>query len=259
MKHAKPKILFLDIETAPIEAHVWQLFDQNVGLNQIVKDWSILSWAAKWQGKSRIHYADVRKQKNLRDDSKILKPIWELMDEADIIVGQNSKRFDVKKLNARFILNGMQPPSTYRQLDTMVMAKKHFSFTSNKLEYMSDKLCTKFKKLKHKEFGGHEMWAECLKGNKKAWLEMEKYNKHDVLALEELYDKLIVFDNTINFNVYHKMHGPICTCGNENIIKKGRQYTNGGSYDRFKCTNCGKNFQDKYNQLSPKKRREMLK
>lgn len=258
-KYTKPKVLFLDIETAPIEAHVWSLWENNVSLNQIVSDWSVLSWAAKWQGSKTVIYEDVSKQRNKRDDKKILKQIWKLMDEADLIVGQNSKQFDVKKLNARFIINGMQPPSTYRQLDTKIMAKKAFGFTSNKLEYMADKLCTKYKKLKHKEFAGHEMWTECLKGNPKAWKEMEKYNKHDVLALEELYNKLLAWDNTINFNVYHKNHSSICSCGSPNIIKKGVQYTNGGSYDRFKCTNCGKNFQDKYNQMSAKKRQEMLK
>jgi DNA polymerase III epsilon subunit-like protein len=259
MKKNSPKVLFIDIETCPIEAHVWSLWENNVSLNQIMKDWSVLSWAAKWQGQAKVMYADVRSQKNKRDDSKVIKGIWELMDEADIIVGQNSKSFDVKKLNARFIINGMKPPSSYRQLDTKVMAKKVFGFTSNRLEYMADKLCTKYKKLKHKNFAGHEMWVECLKGNPKAWQEMEKYNKHDVLALEELYNKLIAWDNTINFNVYHKNHSAICTCGSENIRKNGKQYTNGGSYDRFKCSDCGKNFQDKYNLLSPKKRREMLK
>lgn len=151
-KYTKPKLLFLDIETAPIEAHVWSLWDNNVSLNQITSDWSILSWAAKWQGSSKVIYEDVRNQKNKRDDSKILKQIWQLMDDADIIVGQNSKRFDVKKLNARFIINGMKPPSSYRQIDTMVQAKKMFGFTSNKLEYMTDKLCKKYKKLKHKKF-----------------------------------------------------------------------------------------------------------
>ncbi len=257
--HNMPKILFLDIETAPIEAHVWSLWENNVALNQIVKDWSVLSWAAKWRGKSPVMYEDVSQQKDKRDDSKVIKGIWALMDEADIVVGQNSKAFDVKKLNARFIINGMQPPSSYRQLDTKVMAKKAFGFTSNKLEYMADKLCTKYKKLKHKEFAGHEMWVECLKGNPKAWKEMEKYNKHDVLALEELYEKLIAWDNTINFNVYHKNHSAACTCGSTHIVKNGNQYTNGGKYDRFKCMDCGKNFQDKYNQLSTKKKAEMLK
>lgn len=256
----KPKVLFLDIETAPIEAHVWQLFDQNVSLNQIVSDWSVLSWAAKWQGKKSVIYEDVSKQRNKRDDKKILKQIWDLMDEADIIVGQNSKRFDVKKLNARFIINGMKPPSSYRQIDTLVQAKKMFGFTSNKLEYMTDKLCTKYKKLKHKKFPGHEMWSECLKGNQEAWKAMKKYNCYDVLALEELYGKLIAWDSPINMNVYHKDHASFCSaCGHNKLYSNGFRYTNIGKYARFKCPKCGKESQSKYNELSPKKRREMLK
>lgn len=105
MKHAKPKILFLDIETAPIVADVWKLWDNNVALNQIIKDWSILAWAAKWRGQKKIYYQDTGSQKDFRDDKKILPALWKLMDEADIIVGQNSKKFDVKKINARFIIN----------------------------------------------------------------------------------------------------------------------------------------------------------
>ena len=45
MQH--PVITVIDIETAPIVAHVWRLFDNNVGLNQIEQDWSILSYTAK--------------------------------------------------------------------------------------------------------------------------------------------------------------------------------------------------------------------
>ena len=257
--YAKPKILFLDIETAPIEAHVWQLYDQNVGLNQIMHDWSILSWCAKWQSSKRLIYEDVRNQKNKRDDKKILKHIWDLLDEADIVVGQNSKQFDIKKLNARFIINGMQPPSSYRQIDTKVLAKKVFGFTSNRLEYMADKLCKKYKKLKHKKFAGHEMWVECLKGNKAAWREMEKYNKHDVLALEELYNALIAWDNPINFNPYHKQHGNICTCGSTEFSRNRYSFSNSGKFERVRCKKCNKTYTAKHNELSLKKRKEMLK
>ena len=182
------------------------------------------------------------------------------MDEADIIVSQNGKRFDVKKLNARFIINGMKPPSSYRQIDTLVQAKKMFGFTSNKLEYMTDKLCKKYKKLKHKKFPGHEMWAECLKGNSEAWKAMEKYNKHDVLALEELYNVMIAWDSPINMNVYHKDHASFCSaCGHNKLIMNGHRFTNIGKYQKYKCKKCGKESQSKYNELSPKKRREMLK
>lgn len=259
---SKPKVLILDIELAPLEVHVWQLFDQNVGLNQIQQDWTVLSWAAKWQGKSQVFYQDVRSQRDKRDDSRILNKIWELMDEADIIVGQNSKKFDIKKLNARFIINKIKkgfPPSDYRQVDTRELAKKSFSFTSNKLEYMTDQLCTKYKKLKHKNFPGHELWVECLKGNPKAWHEMEKYNKHDVLATEELYTKLISWHNPINQNVYHKMHDSICVCGSKDFSKYGFRFSNGGKFQRLKCVQCGANHIDAYNLLSSKKKKEMLK
>jgi len=253
------KVLLIDIETAPIEAHVWQLFDQNVGLNQIVKDWSVLSWSAKWLGKKTVYYEDVSKQKNKRDDSKILKGIWKLMDEADIIVGQNSTSFDVKKLNARFVINGMTPPSGYRQQDTRRMAKKIFGFTSNKLEYMADKLCTKYKKLKHKNFAGHELWTECLKGNKKAWREMQLYNKHDVLATEELYNKLKAWDNTINFDVFRNDEQNLCDCGHPAFRKWGFRFTNGGKFQRLKCKACGKDHTAKLNLLSKEKRKSLRK
>lgn len=251
----KPRVLFLDIETAPIEAHVWQLWDQNVGLNQIVHDWSVLSWSAKWQGSKSVMYEDVRKQKNKRDDKKLLKKIWQLMDAADIVVGQNSIAFDVKKLNARFIINGMSPPASFRQLDTKRIAKKIFGFTSNRLEYMADRLCTKFKKLKHKEFAGHELWVECLKGNPKAWREMEKYNKHDVLATEELYNRLIAWDNSMNFSVYADINK--CSCGCKVFNKYGFRFTNVGKFQRYKCNDCGKEHLSKINLLSTLKKAEM--
>lgn len=96
-----------------------------------------------------------------------------MLDEADIVITQNGRKFDQKKLNARFILNGFKPPSSYKHIDTLVIARKHFGFTSNKLKYMTDKLCTKYKKLDHSKFPGMELWRECLKGNSEAWTEME--------------------------------------------------------------------------------------
>lgn len=261
-KYIKPKILFLDIETCPIIADVWQLYDQNVGLNQIQQDWSIIAWAAKWRGEKKIHYMDTGDQKNHRDDSKILKPLWVLMDEADIVVGQYSKKFDVPKINARFIINGIKsghPPSGYRQQDTKQMAKKAFGFTSFKLEYMAKALNLKNQKLVQREFEGHRLWSECLKSNPRAWKEMRKYNPIDLLATEELYEKILAWDSGLNPNVYHKMHDNICVCGSNNFVENGFRYTNSGKFQRYKCKNCGKEWQSKHNEMSQKKRSGMLK
>lgn len=238
------KILIFDIETAPIKAYVWGMWDQNVALNQIHTDWFILSWSAKWYGDSpkKIMYHDQRKAKNIENDTSTLKAIWKLLDEADVVITQNGKKFDSKKLNARFILNGMNPPAPYQHIDTLQIAKKHFAFTSNKLEYMTDKLCTKYKKLTNKgrKFYGFALWDECLKGNLQAWREMEKYNKYDVLSLEELYTKLRVWDTSINFSIYDDGLRPMCNCGSFQLEKRGYRMTVSGKYQRYQCKKCGK-------------------
>lgn len=249
----------MDIETAPIVADVWGLWENNVSLNQIKKDWHLLSWSAKWLGDSpkKIMYQDQRKAKNIEDDRDLLEGIWKLLDEADIVIGQNSKAFDHKKLNARFIMNGMQPPSSFKIIDTMLLAKKHFAFSSNKLEFMTNKLCKKYKKLKVKKFPGHEMWTECIKGNLKAWKEMERYNKYDVLSLEELYTKLIPWDNSVNFNLYTDSAELKCTCGSKNFRNKGYVYTATGRYSRHRCNECGSEIRGRVNLFSAEKKRSL--
>lgn len=249
-----PKILALDIETFPLESFTWGLFDQNVALNQIKQDWTVASWSAKWVGKKTIMYKDQRHSKNVRDDKKILEDIWKLLDEADIVLTQNGKSFDIKKLNARFILNDMKPPSSFKQIDTLRIARKVFAFTSNKLEYMSNKLCTKYKKLKVKKFQGFELWSECLKGNIVAWKEMEKYNKYDVLSLEELYLKLYPWSNEIDFNLYSSDNVKRCNCGSKNFVKNGYSYTSVGKFQRYSCGDCGAEIRDKKNLLSKDKK-----
>lgn len=259
-----PKVLIFDIETAPIIAHVWGLWENNVGLNQIVKDWHVISWSAKWLDapENEVMYADQRGVKNIEDDSKILKLIWDLLDTADIVITQNGIKFDQKKLNARFILNDMSKPSSFRHIDTAKIARKHFEFTSNKLAYMTDKLCTKYKKLTHHgKFAGHEMWTECLKDNLEAWKEMEKYNKYDVLSLEELYHKLIPWDSSIDFSVYTEEEKRVCSCGSESFAKNGFHYTNAGKYQKYICKNkkCGKEHKGKVNLFTQEKKDSLKK
>lgn len=261
VEYTPPKVLIFDIETAPIMAYVWGLWDQNVGLNQIVKDWYVLSWSAKWLGspESEVMYVDQRDNPKMSDDLGIISQIWQLLDEADVVVTQNGKRFDAKKLNARFIQNGFPPPSSYRHVDTFQIARKVFAFTSNKLEYMTDKLCKKYKKLKHSKFAGFELWSECLNGNREAWQEMEIYNRYDVLSLEELYLILRPWDNSINFDVFHENFDNICSCGSKAFLKIEPKYTNTGKFDRVSCQGCGTEHTIKGNLLSKEKRKSLMK
>jgi len=231
-----PKILIYDIETAPILSFVWKIWKENIGVKQIVRDWHVIAWAAKWHGEKKIFYRDQRKAGNMEDDKELITELYAMLNEADVVVTHNGRKFDNRKVNARLIVNGFKPVKVSKQEDTCVMAKKYFGFTSNSLEFLSDKINKKFKKLKHDKFPGFELWAEVLKGNLSAWKEMERYNKHDVLATEELYDRLKPWSST-HFGIHQDEHQ--CKCGSTDLERQGYNYTLTGKYQQYRCRDCG--------------------
>lgn len=248
------KVLIFDIETAPMLAYVWGRRDINVSLNQIKADWYVLAWAAKWLGDpaSKVIYRDQRHSKDIENDKAILTPLWKLLDEADVVITQNGKNFDSPKLNARFITHGMNPPSPYKHLDTYLIVRGVAKFTSNSLEYLTEKLCVKYKKLKHSKFPGMELWKECLARNPKAWEEMKRYNIHDVLATEEFYNKIRAWapQNAPSVFLVNDPALGCKTCG-----KIGQMHRRGFSYyaksktQRFRCAKCGTWVQGKKEKI----------
>lgn len=236
-----PRYLVIDIETSPIEAYVWGLFDQNVGLNQIKTEWSILSFAAKWSDEKRVIYQDTggRGQSKVRDDKKLVRAIAELLDEAETVVGQNHRKFDIKKINARMIEHGIDPYSPIRTVDTTIEARRYFGFTSKKLEWMSKHL-TDTPKSEHKEFPGFELWTECLADNPKAWREMRKYNIRDVEATEKVYQRLLPWITSHpNCATYIEDKEPRCPkCGSDRLQVHRYIHTQQGKYTRYRCEAC---------------------
>lgn len=255
----RPKILTLDIETAPLEAWVWSLWKQNVGLNQIVTEWSLLSYAARWLGSKKVIYKDNRDAADPRDDRALLDDLWELLNEADIVVAQNGKKFDMRKIRARFVMLGYRPFSPVRVIDTMLEARAAFAFTSSKLEWMSDKL-TSSKKMKHEKFPGFELWKECLSGNVAAWNEMKKYNIQDIKATEELY--LVIrpwIQGHPNITIYDDHEHQRCPCcGSAELTQDGHAYTQSGQYHRYLCDDCGAWSRSRYTINSLAKRKATL-
>lgn len=185
------KILVFDIETMFMTLEGWGLRDQNFSPDQIIEDSCMIGWAAKWLNEpaSKVIYMDQSKAKNIFNNKKIVNGIIKLLNEADIVVSQNGIRFDTKKINTEVEFWNMETPSNYRHHDLLKIAKKYLNLPSYKLEYMSNRFNKKYKKLKHKKYPGQELWRECKRKNKDAWVEMRKYNIHDVLATEELYNR----------------------------------------------------------------------
>ena len=237
-----PKILVIDIETAPLESYTWGIWEQNVGLEQIKVDWSILSYAAKWVGQHKAIYRDTggRGVDKVRDDSVLLPEIWQLMDEAELIVAQNGVKFDIKKINYRLAEQNFAPYSPVRVIDTLLVSRRMFAATSHKLGWLSQKL-TDTPKSKHHKFPGFELWLECLKDNPAAWAEMKKYNIQDIRATEKLYLKQRPWiPNHPNLGTYDLRAGGVCPkCSSPKLEPNGTAILQAGVYARYKCKSCG--------------------
>ena len=257
----KPKILVFDIETAPITSYTWGLYDQNVGLNQIKTDWSILAFAAKWLGDpvSQVIYVDNRTAKDVSNDFKVVSALWKLLDQADIVIAQNGDQFDIKKFNARAVIHGLPPVNCFKSTDTLKESRKVFSFTSHSLEYMTNVLNTKYKKLKHEKYPGFELWKAILAGDQKAWQEMKVYCINDVLATEELYVKIQGWIKTQNLACYFEDLNLRCSCGSLHLRKHGFRYSSVGKYQGYICKECGKRLQGKQNLFPKEKRASLVK
>lgn len=235
------KILLLDIETAPNTAYVWGLFNQNIGINQIVESGRVLSWSAKWLNSFTVSYADERNgRKNM------LSNVHRMLDEADAVVHYNGTKFDIPTLNKEFLLYDMSPPSTFNQIDLLKTVRKKFRFTSNKLDFV----CKELKlggKVQHE---GMDLWVKCMNGDNDAWSRMREYNIQDVLLLEKLYNRLLPWvTGGVNLGVYAE--GAVCPkCGSDDIQRRGFVTTSTMRYQRFQCNDCGAWSQDKKSTAS---------
>lgn len=230
-----PKILLLDIETAPLEVFTWGLWEQQVWIDQIKNDWFMLCWSAKWLFDTEVYWESITSSEALkRDDKRISKSLWKMVDEADIIIAHNWDSFDIKKMNVRFIKNWLWIPSPYITIDTLKTARKTFKMTSNKLNYLCKFLWLNVKK----ETGWFNLWRESIEWNKKSLDLMLEYCKNDVVILEELYMKLRPYiKNHPNLNLYSEWE--VCKNCWSLKLKWWKTYsTTNSKYKSAQCQDC---------------------
>lgn len=252
------KILLFDIETSPINALVWGLWDQNINPDAIIQDWHLLSWSAKWLFDDEI-MSDVLmpSEASEHDDCRIAKSIWKLLDEADITISHNGDKFDCKRLNTRFLYNGLPPVSHYQSVDTLVVAKNVFSFTSNKLDYINE-----FLGLPKKSETNFDLWKRAYFGDPEALETLSNYNNRDTEILEDLFLKLRPYiRNFPNLNLWSEENVSVCpNCGSQDLMWVGKfYYTYTGRYKAFRCGNCGAVGRSRQMDLDKEKRKTIVR
>jgi uncharacterized Zn-finger protein len=234
-----PKVLCFDIETSPLKAFIFQksVWKANVSSDQVISEWFMLSWSAKWLLDTEIMSERLTGKEALaEDDSRLVKSLWNLLNEADIVIAHNGDSFDIPNMNTRFIVHQLPPTSPYQTIDTMLVAKKQFGFTHNSLNALAKVLG-----LTPKMDTDFELWKNCVAGDDKALAYMQEYNKGDVETLEEVYMKLRPWIKAHpNLGLFVESTEPVCpNCGSSHITWTDKfYYTSTGKYQTFQCE-CG--------------------
>lgn len=231
------KILLYDIETSPLITYAWQIYEADA--IKVIKDSQMLCFAYKWLGDKSVKvvgqddFADY--VPGVNDDKNVVEALWSLFDQADVVIAHNGNQFDQKVSQARMMINGLPPPSPYKQLDTKLIAKRYARFPSNKL----DDLGKGFNIGQKLDTGGFKIWEGCMAGDKKSWKIMKRYNKQDVALLEEVYLKLRPWiSGHPSISLMEDRIEACPKCGKGPMRRRGFYYTTVSKVINYQCQNC---------------------
>jgi len=254
----KAKILTFDVETSPNIGAFWSPWKTNINSSQIIRPWHLLTWSAKWLGGKEILHGRLSGELAYDgNDYPIALSLRNLIDEADIVIAHNGKKFDIKRLNTRLLVNNIPQPSPYRVIDTLQAVKKQFAFTYNNLDYLVKALGLSDGKIET----DMSLWLDAMHGDDEALEEMDTYCQNDVLILEELYLHIRGWiPGHPNIGIYTDDNKPVChVCGSKNIVKSdGFHVTQVGRYETYRCKDCGAYSKVRHTSVDKSKRANLL-
>ena len=227
----QPKVLTLDIETSPALAYVWGLFDVNVSVSQIVAPSRMLCFAGKWLGEKRTTFVS-----EYHDGKKtMVQTMWDMINEADIIVGYNHVRFDIPHINREFMLAGLVPPSPVQHIDLLSVMRRNFKMMSNKLGYVTNAvgLDTKL------DTGGQALWNDVMQNDPQAWEKFKRYNIQDVVITEQLFQLLSPWIKAPHAGLWTGNMSSCYTCGSTKLVAHGVTRSKSAAWPLTQCADCG--------------------
>lgn len=234
----KPRICFYDIETSLAKSYHFQQWKVNLSQKQKIQESHLLSHAWAWGDGEVTGSILTREEMLAHDPERLVLECWSLLDNCDILVAHNGKRFDVKKVNGYFLQYGMPPPSPYRVIDTLLIAKQKFALPFNSLAYLAEFLDVEQKI----DTGGVDLWIQCDQGNQEALDKMNEYCMGDIVTLRGVYNRLIGWSNDgVNLALYsdHGASCPHCSSDDVSIIQGKYSHTVARKYQAYRCNGCG--------------------
>lgn len=240
-------ILYWDIETSPCSSYHYQHWKVNIRQDQAIKQSHLLSISYAFNDEEPIGFKlDPEDVKNENDLTLVVNMI-EAIEKADVIVGYNSKNFDLKTLNTRALFWDLPPIKPTKHIDLYEQVRKSFRFPSNSLGNVSAYL-----QLEGKLITDNGLWRRCMEfwnteDCEKALDDMLTYNKQDIVATRDLYYRMRGWTkqtanlgamlNNINNDFVNRC--PKCTSLNVVPLEGKLAFTNVKAYQMYRCTDCG--------------------
>lgn len=252
----KPKVLFIDVETSPTVAAVFGRFKQNIGQASVIREGGhLLTIAWKWLGESKVISERLTMLQAIEgNDLSLVTTLWDLVEQADVVIGHNINNFDLPVFKTRCVFNQLPAPRKVKTVDTLNLAKE-FRFNSNKL----NSLCQALDLGAKIETGGMSLWIRCIHGDDKALEEMEVYNRMDIDLLEELYMELRSYSSRHpNFAVElgDKIRCNVC-CSDKVKPTGNLVSTNLSVFEEYSCE-CGSRFKTRQSITTKSQRLNFL-
>lgn len=255
------KVAFVDIETSLIRAYTFRTGMQRININAVVEgDQTRLltaAWGTWWDmyfdGEDGVesagnHHRKGAFKKDPLDDTYVLRKLWHVLDDAEVIVAHNAA-FDKGWIEGRFLDLGWKLPSKYFAYCTYHNLHG-LNGNSKKLDYLSQKLIGT-KKVAHE---GLPLWIGCSEGDRESFEKMEEYNIGDI------YDTLYkVFMRTALYTPHKAIDlsgdGLYCKVTGHKLEEMQGVFTNrttGLKYTRYENPLFGFIYRDRYNTRSKK-------
>jgi hypothetical protein len=250
-----PRVAVIDLETLPAEVYTFGLYDQNIGIEQVISEVGFLSWAGKFLNESEV-YSDIltSREAKIKDDKRITRSCWNFLNGCDILVGHNLCGFDIKLINTFFLKYNL-PPLKFVLVDTLLIARNNFRFSSNKLDFINTQLGIRNKDSNE----GFKLWRECHQGKQESLDAMLRYNVGDIFCTEMLFYKIRPYIKNMNVALYNEIESYQCpVCGSEELSNEGYYYTSAGCYESVRCSNCKCVSRKKNNLLTKRKKKSLL-
>jgi len=231
-----PRILLWDLETSHNLAAVFRLYGEDyIPPDNLVQERYIICAAWKWFGeKGGIQTVSVlddhgRYKTTPHDDRHVVRTLYTVLSQADVIVAHNGDSYDFPFFNGRAIYQGLPKLPPIKSVDTKKVAKRHFLFNANSLDYLGQ-----FLKLGRKISTPKGLWMRVLNGDAKAIETMVRYNKGDIRLLEKVFKKFLPFvADAIGRDT------PGCPrCGSRKVQSRGVHRAVARVYTRYQCQAC---------------------